>query len=110
MKTLNTIEKLQVQSYEILGTAHCYGYKDAYLETQGGGILGVIIPALMNETAYAVITPNWGLGLYHFEDSGNPIFDYQFDFDDEEELVEPLWSETALAIDALNGYLKRMGF
>lgn len=104
------MQTLENQSYEILGVVTAQGFENAYLETQGGGILGVIIPALMNETAYAVITPNWGLGLYRFEDGGNPIFDYQFDFDDEEELVEPLWSETALAIDALNGYLKRMGF
>jgi hypothetical protein len=104
------MQKLDSESYEILGTTIAQGFSDAYLETQGGGILGVVIPALMNGTHYALITPNWGLGFYNLDQSSEPVFSFEFEFEDDEQPTDPLWSQTSHALEELKAELGRWGY
>ena len=88
------MQKLDSESYEILGTVQNYGYRDAYLELQGGGILGVIIPELIGGENFALITPNWGLGVYKIGGDETPLFVSRFSFDDDGEPTKAIWRQT----------------
>jgi hypothetical protein len=99
------MQKLDSESYEILGTVRAWGYKDAYLELQGGGILGVIIPELEGGENYALLTPNWGLGVYKIGGDETPLFVAPFCFDTDGETAQAIWRETCEAMANLDDFL-----
>jgi len=88
------------QAYEMLGVVVDEGFKDAYIEVIGGGALGVTIPNLVDGTCHALITSDWGLGLYNSEEE----IVWAFDIDDES--ITPLFEQTANAVKELRRYLE----
>jgi hypothetical protein len=90
------------QAYEMLGVVVDEGFKDAYIEVIGGGDLGVTIPNLVGGTCHALITVDFGLGLWNKNEEIIEVFG----FDDESENPAPLWEQTANAVKELRRYLE----
>ena len=83
----------------MLGVCVSHGYTGAYIETLGGGALGVTIPLGANH--YGLLTSDHGLGVYEqtsFEETGEPLDAFWFAVNDEYELETPLWEQTANAL------------
>ena len=84
---------------EMLSVCVSLGYTGAYIETLGGGALGVTIP--LGNDHYALLTSDHGLGIYeqtHFEETGEPLDTFWFAVNDEYELETPLAEQTAKAV------------
>lgn len=99
------------QAYEMLGVAVGKNFGDAYLEVLGGGALGVTIP--LGDNFWALLTSDYGLGIYElvsFENTGDALKSFYFTFDENCEPAEPIWKQTAKALewlrDELNGLMK----
>ena len=98
-------------AYEMLGVCVSLGYTGAYIETLGGGALGVTIP--LTATYYGLLTSDHGLGVYeqeHFEFTGEPLDTYWFELNDEYELVTPLWEQTSKAVKWLTALATSKGW
>ena len=99
------------RAYEMLGVCVAKGFGGAYIEVLGGGALGVTIP--LSGTYYALLTEDHGLGVYeqeNFEFTGEPVDSFWFSFNDEYELTEPLWAQTAKALFWLAEMSKAKGW
>lgn len=99
---------LDQDTREILTECYDAGFTNAEVEVQGGGALGVRID--LKDTYYALITPDFGLGVYDsatYYETGEAVDTYDFDFDEEGNLIiSELWSQTFDALD----WLKRSDF
>lgn len=87
---------LDQDTREILTECYNAGFTNAEVEVQGGGALGVRID--LKDTYYALITPDFGLGVYDsatYYETGEGVEAFDFIFDEDDCLaVEELWSQT----------------
>jgi hypothetical protein len=98
-------------AHEMLGVCVAKGYKGAYIETLGGGALGVTIP--LGNDHYGLLTSDHGLGIYeqtHFEYTGEPLDTFWFSLNEDYELETPLWEQTTKAVKWATDWAKAKGW
>jgi hypothetical protein len=111
MLTENELNALDQDSKEMLRECYEAGFTNARLEMLGGGVMGVWID--LKDTYYALITSDFGLGVYDsatYAETGAALEVYDFDFDEDGNLIiEELWSQTANALAWLKNraYVKK---